>query len=67
MVFEVTFYIIITIIGINIIYAIVVTTFIELREEVCMHTNILLYIISHVTMYMRTYVRTYVYAYSGGR
>ena len=32
--FEVTFYIIITIVGINIIYAIVIDTFIELRDEV---------------------------------
>lgn len=33
-IFEVTFYIIISIVGINIIYAIVVDTFIELREEI---------------------------------
>ena len=42
--FEVTFYVFITIIGINILYAIVVDTFIELREEVCIDKNLFHYI-----------------------
>ena len=40
--FEVTFYVFITIIGINILYAIVVDTFIELREEVCIDKQLIL-------------------------
>ena len=33
-IFEVSFYVVITIFGINIVYAIVVHTFIELKDEV---------------------------------
>ena len=54
-----TFYIIITIVGINIIYAIVIDTFIELREEVKMLS-------SHILrMYNCVYI--WLYNYSGGK
>ena len=58
-IFEVTFYIIISIIGVNIIYAIVVDTFIELREEVC--SQIRMYVENYfmwqlcINMYLCTY------------
>ena len=58
-IFEVTFYIIISIVGINIIYAIVVDTFIELREEVCsqIHMYVENYFVWQVciNMYLCTY------------
>ena len=43
-VYEVTFYIVITVIGINILYAIVVDTFIELREEVKQYYHLIMFV-----------------------